>query len=213
MQTTNWLATLADQSLGDFELSDALDHDLSSIAAGARHNPVERDELFTLLAAKIMRFAARFRYWDLQPWSFDDVLQISYLVYVATIERWRPRDCACAVPRGYLYYFLSVYPLWLSSEVSRLLRRGRPLPASLERLEHEEEVERDQETADLETAAILDDLCRRLTPADARLLRVRVHTGKSIPQAADAVGLARRTAYRRWHNIVEIGREYLQEAS
>lgn len=210
MYTTNWLATLATDSLGDFEISESLDRDLSLIAAGARSNPSERDELFTLLAAKVERFTMRFRYWDLTPWSFDDVLQLSYLVFVSTIERWKPR-VPDATPAGYLYYFLSVFPLWLASEVSRLLGRSRPISFSLD-AQDTEDLEREPDVADLDGAAIIDDLCERLTPIDARLLRLRVHTGQSIPQAARAVGLARRTAYRRWHNIVEIGREYLEEA-
>jgi hypothetical protein len=53
---------------------------------------------------------------------------------------------------------------------------------------------------------LLDELCEELTDQEQRLLRLRVEEDRSLPQAAGRAGLARRTAYRRWHNIVQLGR-------
>jgi DNA-directed RNA polymerase specialized sigma24 family protein len=201
--STTWLSSYAERSLGNFEASTTLDRDLSRLALVARDDSVARERLFTLLAAKIQRFAARFRSWPLAPWTFEDVLQEVYPVYVETVRRWQPRIEA-GVPAGYLFYFLRVYPHWLSDAVVKLTGRRRPPVLTLP--EHYYDVEPSSVEAIVVADLLLDDLCEDLSDEEASILRLRVQTGRSLPQVACQVGVARRTAYRRWHNIVQLSR-------
>ena len=59
--------------------------------------------------------------------------------------------------------------------------------------------------------ALLDGFCRNLSPPESSLVQLRVMRGFTIPHAARVLGIPRRTAYRRWHRILELGREYLRE--
>lgn len=204
----HWLTHLAGESLGNFEATDTLDRELSRRALLARTDHEQRDLLFTQLAAKIERFAARYRGWRIDPWEYDDVLQLTYFVYLDTVERWKPRD-EDGEPAGYLYYFLAVYPLWLSTAVRRLIDRRQISDPSVGVTDEHGELADDTPAAD--DSVIIDDFCRRLGRQEATLLKLRVLGGRSIPQAAREIGIARRTAYRRWDNIVAIGREYLRE--
>lgn len=206
--TTTWLSDYAERSLGDFEATTALDRDLSRLALTARDDQAARERLFTLLAAKIQRFARRFQSWSLTPWSFDDVLQEVYPVFVRTIQRWQPRVEAGA-PAGYLFYFLSVYPHWLCDAVVKLTGRRRPPVVLLP--EPYLSVDPGSVESTVVGELLLNELCEELTDEEQRLLRLRVLTDHSLPQAAGRVGLTRRTAYRRWHNIVQIGRARWEE--
>lgn len=207
----NWMTTVAGQSLGNFETTPELDRELSQLALAARSDASERDRLYVLLAAKIERFAARFRSWRLEPFTIDDVQQETYLVFAAIIDAWTPRHEA-GRPFGFLYFFLKIYPLRLSDAVSDMIGRRQPAPLVLP------DGDRDPPDCSLPegeaiVSAIVDDLCTRLTSEQAMMLRLRVASGRSLPQVANELGLARRTAYRRWHNIIEIGRRYWEEAS
>jgi len=205
---TTWLSDYAARSLGNFEASSALDRDLSRLALTARDDVVARERLFTLLAAKIERFAARFRDWPLAPWTFEDVLQEVYPVFFETLRHWQPRIEAGA-PAGYLYYFLRVYPHWMSDAVMKLT--GRKRPAVLALSEHYYAVDPGSVEAVVVAELLLDELCEDLSDEEARILRLRVHTDRPLSQVASQVGLARRTAYRRWHNIVELSRARCHE--
>lgn len=201
--SATWLSDYAERSLGDFEVTVELDRELSRLALTARDDCAVRERLFTLLAAKIQRFAARFRSWSLAPWTFEDVLQEVFPVFVDTIRRWRPR-IEGGVPAGYLFYFLCVYPHWLCDVVMKLTGRRRPPVMAL----HEPSLAADPSSFEstVEADLLLDELCEELTDEEARLLRLRVTTDRSLPQIANQTGLARSTAYRRWHNIVQISR-------
>lgn len=209
MSTQNWLVEYAERSLGDFEATAQIDRELSGRAMAARDDRQARDELFVMLAAKIQRFAARFAYWSLDPWNHDDVLQETFPVFVATIYRWTPRYVDGA-PAGYLYYFLRVYPLWLANAVNRLT--GRHRPASLPLPDSPiGDVDPGPYESGVAVRLMLNDLCEQLTEEEATLLRLRVTRDQTLPEAAAQAGIARRTAYRRWHNVVQLSRQYWEE--
>lgn len=205
-----WLTTVAGQSLGNFEATPELDRDLSRRALAARADVSERDALYVLLATKIERFAARFRYWRLEPFTMEDVHQETYLVFAEIVGSWSPRYEAGG-PFGFLYFFLKIYPLRLSDAVSHMTGRRQTTPIALPDGDRDPP---DHALPEGEAIAgtIVDDLCARLTTEQAKMLRLRVVTGQSLPRVARELGLARRTAYRRWHNIIEIGRRYWEEA-
>lgn len=196
--TTNWLRDLARTSLGDFEVSDELDRRLSELAEWAQLRSGTSFELLGLLAWKIERFVWRFHAWDLEPYDLDDVAQEAYLVFVDTIRRWAPRYVQ-GVSTGYLYYFLEVFPHWLASRVRRWRRRTRPPVVRLVR-------------KPAAGATEMPEFCRNLSPEETTLVELRLRGGLSIPRAADEMGIARTTAYRRWNRILELGREYVREA-
>lgn len=197
---THWLRDLAQASTGDFDVTEAVDARLSAVAVEARACSVAAFDLLRLLAPKISRFVYRFRSWDLAPFDLDDVAQEAYLVYLDTLRRWTPR-CVAGRPAGYLYYFLKVFPLWLGNRVRGWRRPARPpVVRHIQPAEH------------LDDGSVVTDFCHRLSHEDATLLRLRIIRGLSIPRAAQTMGIARRTAYRRWHRIRKIGEEYLREA-
>lgn len=199
----NWLSALARSSMGDFDATQEIDCDLSRRALLARVDEQERDALFGLLSWKIERFAGRYRRWRLDPWEIDDVVQETYLVYLETLWNWTPRYVDGG-PAGYLFYFLCVYPNWLNNAIRQWRRSGARtvslLPSDAEAMQVSAE------------QTIVDDFCKYLHAEEASLLRQRLATGASVPEAAEAIGIARRTAYRRWHRLVELGRAYLREA-
>ena len=207
----HWIDTLVPDSLGDFEATPELDLRLSRLALDARDCRAARDELFTLLAAKVRRFARRFQYWSLGLWEYDDVLQEAWLTFIDTINRWTPRYVG-GEPAGYLYYFLAVYRLWLSQRVTRLLHRGRPTVYALP--DDRDDIVPD--TASHEDDAIVINLVDRvrsqLGEQAGEMLQLRLVNGKSVTEIAHATGIPRRTAYRRWSTIVSFTRrEWLEE--
>jgi RNA polymerase sigma factor (sigma-70 family) len=204
-----WLSDLAGQSLGDFEATPELDQELSKIAWTARQNSASRDYLLTLLAMKIDRFSRRFQFWDLAPWDYDDVVQEAFIVFVATLQGWQPR-WERGQPAGFLFYFLHVFPRRLADTVAKLRARGRRERA-LETVFSDDPPDTDPLTADLDGPVMVDQLCERLPDDEIRLLRLRVHQGCSVPQAAQALHITRRTAYRRWENVILVGRRFLSD--
>ncbi|CAN5205166.1 hypothetical protein BH23CHL1_BH23CHL1_24250 [soil metagenome] len=203
----HWISALAERSLGNFEATADIDRRLSRLALDARASNESRDELFTLLATKVERFARRFRPWTLDPWEYDDVLQESYLIFINVVERWTPRYVDDE-PAGFVYYFFAVYPLWLSTCVKRMSGRGARGGVIAVPLPEEYELSADSVSCEAEalTLAILDDVHSQLGEQAGALLHLRLVTGKSVTEAARQAGIPRRTAYRRWSTIVEFAR-------
>lgn len=200
---TNWLSDLAKQSLGDFEATVELDWELSYLARQARNDDEVSWQLFGLLAWKIERFVGRFRFWDLEPFDLDDVVQESCIVFLETVREWPP-DYVDIRPTGFLYYFLKLFPLRLARRVRGWRRPARP---ALIRM-----VSSSMGSGNESDRAIVDEFCRNLDSLDATLLRLHLTKGLSVRRAADRMGLPRRTAYRRWRHILKLGREFLREA-
>lgn len=206
----HWIDTLVPASLGDFEVTPELDLRLSRLALDGRTNPAARDELLTLLAAKIERFARRFRHWSLGIWEYGDVLQEGWLTFLDTINRWRPRRVD-GNPAGYLYYFLAVFRLWLSRRVTRLLRRGYPADAPLPD-DQDSVPDSDTHESDAIVINLLDRVRERLGDHAGEMLHLRLVADRTVPEIALATGIPRRTAYRRWSTIVDFTRrEWLEE--
>lgn len=206
-----WIDTLVPDSLGDFEVTPELDLRLSRLALEGRRDAAARDELLTLLAAKIERFARRFRHWSLGIWEYGDVLQEAWLAFLDTIHRWRPRGTD-GNPAGYLYYFLAVYRLWLSRRVTRLLRRGYPPEEALPDDQEHTPNRDDTPESDAMIINLLDRVRDRLGDQAGEMLHLRLVADRSVPEIALATGIPRRTAYRRWSTIVDFTRrEWLVE--
>lgn len=207
VMSQHWISQLAERSLGNFEATPDIDRRLSQLALDARVSPAARDELFTLLAAKVERFARRFRSWSLDPWEYDDVLQESYLIFLDAVERWTPRYVD-GRPAGFTYYFFAVYPLWLSTHVKRMTGRQPRGRVSLVPLPDGHDLTADSVSCEAEavTLAILDDVHAQLGEQAGTLLHLRLVTGKSVTEAALQAGIPRRTAYRRWSTITAFAR-------
>jgi RNA polymerase sigma factor (sigma-70 family) len=207
----HWIDTLIPDSLGDdFEATPELDLRLSRLALAGRTDPAARDELLTLLAAKIERFTRRFRRWSLGIWEYDDVLQEGWLTFLDTIHRWTPR-LVDGEPAGYLFYFLAVYRLWLSRRITRMLRRGYP---PVDPLPDDREIAPDSDTHESDAMVInlLDRVRDGLGEQAGEMLHLRLVADRSVPEIALATGIPRRTAYRRWATIVDFTRrEWLEE--
>src|SRR5690606_29662899 len=201
---TFWLGELANESLGNFASTPEIDRDFSARALLARDDPDEAWQLFRLLAWKIERFVRRYRHWRLAPWELADIVQETYPLFLKTLKRWEPRYVD-GEPAGYLYYFLAVYPRWLQNATRQWLRHNRRNVRFLP--------ETDTRVAPDEYRAIVNDFCAHLSAQEASLLRLRLATGATIPRAALALGIRRHRAYIAWNNIVQLGHEYMREAS
>jgi RNA polymerase sigma factor (sigma-70 family) len=197
----DWPGVFARVSLGDFELTPALDADLSAQALIAQRDALVRDELFVRLSGKITRFAARFDSWDIAPFDADDVRQECYLVYLDTVRRWQPADPDA--PAGFGAWFLRVFPHWLANSVARL--RGRrpqltPLTAA-----HAERPDPDDGVLDTEFADALDALCARISVGDCRMVRLRA-SGLPARSVAERLGVSERTVHRGLTRVVRLAR-------
>jgi RNA polymerase sigma factor (sigma-70 family) len=198
----DWPSVFARVSLGDFELTPALDADLSAQALRAQNVALARDELFVRLSGKIMRFAARFDSWDIAPFDADDVRQECYLVYLETVRRWRPIDPV--VPSGFGAWFLRVFPLWLAHRVARLRgsRRAQTTPLSAA---HAEQPDAAAGMVDSELTHAVFELCARVSASDCRIVRLRV-AGLPAHAVADRLGISRRTVQRSLARVVRLTR-------
>jgi DNA-directed RNA polymerase specialized sigma24 family protein len=208
----HWIDTLLPNSLGNFEMTAEIDHDLTRRALAARDDLTERDALFTLLAAKTARFAARFSRWSLRPWEYDDVLQECWLAFDDLLRTWQPLDSSHG-PAGFGYYYLRVFPNRLYDRTTTMLyeRRGTPLTLPWDpRLN--DRPDPDNVLSEVVSAALLTDLCGRLNAVDSTLLLRKIDSYRETQQVAAAAGISRRTFYRRWSHIVSIARELLREA-
>lgn len=201
MATQSWLSQFAQLSAGDFEVNPKLDRELSQQAVLARRDRDARDRLFGLLSFKIWRYCLRYRRFKLEPWEFDDIQQLSYLVFVRLLEEWRPP--VDARPSGFLIHFLAIYPLRLADDVRRLLGTRRSTTIEV--------VEERREPSEREVQ-LIQSIVARLDPREQKLLRLRIEADLPVVEAAERVGMTHRTAYRRWSEILKIGREELRDA-
>ncbi len=201
MATQSWLSQFAAISGGDFEVSPQLDREISRQAVLARRDRDARDKLFGLLSFKIWRYCLRYHGFNLDPWEFGDVQQLSYLVFVQLVERWRPE--LDTRPSGFLTHFFAIYPLRLADEVRRLrgTRRG-PLTGGVEENPQPDERE----------VQLIQSIISRLDARERKLLLLRIKEDLPVIEAAERVGMTHRTAYRRWSDIMKIGREELRDA-
>jgi DNA-directed RNA polymerase specialized sigma24 family protein len=209
----SWLTILELQSLGDFETTPALDLDISARARAAQSDDREREVLFGLLATKVARFSHRLRRWTGASWDYDDILQETYIAFNDVLQSWHPLD-EHGPPSGFIYYFLSVYPLRLSDRIASLAS-----PCSSRRLAllQRAEVEASSAAEDVEltatTQALLEQICGRLNASDAAILCHRAAGRQFVPAQLRQSGItaSRRTVYRRWKGIVQVAREVCGE--
>jgi hypothetical protein len=204
------MSLLCAQSLGDFELNADLDADLSAHAVAARSDPVERNLLFTFLASKVNRFAARYRHWDLDPWTFDDVLQATFPVFVDVLDTWQPLDLA-GKPAGFGAYFLLIFPRRLAGAVRDMLNRG-PGGSISWLAEHDPRLDPLDLPNEATTRQIMADICGQLNAVDSAIFQIRVTTDQPNAVITDLTGLSRRSIHRHWGAIVSIARGVLRKA-
>ena len=202
----DWPQAFARASLGDFELTPALDAELSARALQARGDSDARDALFLELAGKTTRFAGRFERWNLQPFEHDDVLQESYLAFLDTLRGWRPIDHA--TPTGFGAWFLSVYPRRLARRVARLAGRRLAMLPFLP--EADIRPDPDASEAGVIDAMVWDALLTQLRPRDRAIARLRAR-GVPAAEIATATGISRRGVHRRLAVIAAIGRATVEE--
>jgi hypothetical protein len=206
----DWLSLLCAQSLGDFDLAEDLDIDLSARAIAARSDHAERNHLFPLLATKINRFVLRFSRWDLEPWEFDDVRQQTFLVFEDVLTTWEPLDLG-GRPAGFVPYFLRVFPMRLAGAV-RDMRRCPPTTLIPWMAEYDSRPDPLDVVDAATTHQIMADICGQLNAADSAIFRLRVTLDPLDRDLVDQTGISRRTLYRRWGKILGIARAALRKA-
>jgi DNA-directed RNA polymerase specialized sigma24 family protein len=205
----HWLATASHAVPDDQELTGELDASLSARALLARHDAAERDALLFSLAGKVQCFATRFRRWNLAPWTYDDVLQESYLAFVETLDAWRP-IVVDGRPTGFGRYFLRTFPYRLTDRVRRMLGvgRGRAPVGALPR-DIDEWPDPFAFEPHLHTLVLLDTVRERLTDRDGLIVYLRVLADATPEQIAVRVAASERTVRRRWSRITPLLRERL----
>jgi DNA-directed RNA polymerase specialized sigma24 family protein len=205
----DWLATLAHDSLGDFELTPEIDRDLTQRALAARHARDDRDQLFTLLAYKTLRFCARFQRWNLDPWEPDDVVQEGWLAFHDVLQTWRPLTGSHG-PAGFGYYYLRVFPLRLHDRVLALTGTRRDRPTPLPWLpDNDARCDPDDYEGEALTRLILAEICGQLNAVETTILRGRLTDDTPSATLVSATGLSRSTFYRRWARITAVAADVL----
>lgn len=209
-QSPDWLALLAQRSLGDVEITPDLDLRLSRDALRALHQPDVRDDLLVQLAYKIARYCNRYHSRNLAPWTHDDVIQESYLVFVEVLHDWVPLDSADG-PAGFGYYFLRVFPLRLASRVRTMLRHTTIEAAGNACAPDEPDVIDIEDSVII--AQVMAEICGHLNSVDQQIFRLTVDNGLGDAHIAKVIDLDRRTIQRHWPTIISIARQHLREAS
>jgi RNA polymerase sigma factor (sigma-70 family) len=181
---------------GDFELTPEVEAALDALARAARHDAAARNELYAALELKIARFLAPYRGRTTAAGEFEDLAQEAFLVFVDLVAGWRGEG-------SFARYFLGFFPWRLRHAVEAHERRW-PVGRRLVRASDRALARRAGDPlADLAPALDLAAAAAALTPAERRLLRCRLLEDRRIEDAARRLGWSRRTAYRRWHALLD----------
>ncbi|HEX5505029.1 MAG TPA: hypothetical protein VFW96_20605 [Thermomicrobiales bacterium] len=181
---------------GDFELTPAVEAALDGLARAARHDPEARNELYVALELKIARFLAPYRGRTTAAGEYDDLAQEAFLVFVDLVAGWRGEG-------SFARYFLGFFPWRLRHAVEAHERRwplGRRLVYASDRALARRAGD---PLAGLAPALDLAAAAAALTPAERTLLRCWLLEDRRIEDAARRLGWSRRTAYRRWHALLD----------
>lgn len=208
-QPHDWLMLLAQHSLGDIEIIPDFDLRLSQAALRAQQDAHLRDDLLRQLAFKVARYCSRYRSRNLDPWTYDDVIQEAYLAWVEVLDDWVPLESSDG-PAGFGYYFLRVFPLRLASRVRTMLRH-----TSIEQTDETAALD-GTDPLDVENDVIIDrvmaEICGHLNSLDQQIFRLTVDDDLSVSHIAKVIEIDRRTIQRHWPKIISIARRHLREA-
>jgi DNA-directed RNA polymerase specialized sigma24 family protein len=174
----------------DFDLTPAIEAHLDALAHAGRHDPAARNELHRLLSGKIERFLAPWRGREIALGEFADLRQESFLVFAALVNDWPGNG-------SFARYFFGFFGWRLRHAVEAHARRW---PADKLLIIPEGSL----------IDALLDDenptdpllLLWPLAEDDRLLLALRLIGGYSVAEIAPLLGWSRRTAFRRWRDLV-----------
>jgi RNA polymerase sigma factor (sigma-70 family) len=194
----------------DQPVTPAQDALLTGIARQARlGDHIARDLLWRAFAPKLepaVRRAQRVAWatgWarrNGRPWELDDARQEAWLTFADLVETWPGEG-------SFVPYVMSYFPWRLRNAMRQL---GPPrLRAAIPRWR--EPIADDAALAERETEALLAALLAVLSPADARVLQLRIQEGLTLGEIADRLDLSRRTVYRGWARIQDVARYVLSD--
>ena len=195
----------------DEPVAAAQDALLTAVAHRARHGDRDaRELLWRAFVPRLepavsrcgrMTFLPHWAVRNGQPWELDDLRQEAWLVFAEVIGAWDGQG-------SFVPYATAYFPWRLRNAMRRLgpARRARPLAAAAG------SASACAGLRDAERASLLATLGAALTPADARVLELRLE-GFSLTVIARRLGVTRRTVSRRWGRIRRIARELLAETA
>jgi len=176
---------------GDFELTPAVETAIDALALAGRPGragaAAARNELYEALELKIARFLAPYRWRHLALGEFADIEQEAFLIFARLVADWPGVG-------SFARYFLGFFPWRLRHAVAAHERRWprerlAPLDDALPAHHFWEELE----------------LATQLGPLEGwerRLLSLRLLEERSLEEVAPHFGWSRRTAYRRWRELL-----------
>lgn len=170
----------------DWDLTPALEAELSALARAGRADADARNALFARLQVKIARFLAPWRNQQTALGGDDDLRQEAFVIFADLVTGWPGEG-------SFARYFLAFFPWRLRHAIAHHERRW---PRSRLVLLPHEEIGALAHAA----AAPTDDAWLALgdlAPHEARLLALRL-AGHSLTAAADLLGWSHRTTARRW---------------
>lgn len=174
----------------DFDLTPTIEAHLDALARAGRHDPAARNELHRLLSGKIERFLAPWRGRDTALGEFADLRQEAFLVFAALVNDWPGSG-------SFARYFFGFFGWRLRHAVEAHARRW---PADKLLIIPEGSL----------IDALLDDenptdpllLLWPLSEDDRLLLALRLIGGYTVAEIAPLLGWSRRTAFRRWRDLI-----------
>lgn len=178
---------------GDFELTPAVEAAIDALALAGRPGlagaAAARNELYEALGLKTARFLAPYRRRHLALGEFADIEQEAFLVFARLVADWRGEG-------SFARYFLGFFPWRLRHAVAAHERRWpRERLAPLD----------DASPAHGVGEGIELDLATQFGPLEEwerRLLTLRLLEDRPLEEVAPLLGWSRRTAFRRWRELL-----------
>ncbi|HEY8446760.1 MAG TPA: sigma-70 family RNA polymerase sigma factor [Thermomicrobiales bacterium] len=177
-------------------IPDDVDAALTVAAISAQRGDIAaRNALYFALEPKIGRIvrrcAARLR---CRPGALiepDDIAQEAFVLLADLIARWPGHG-------SFVAYFLVAFPRELHHAARRSLRG---LSLNVPEDEAKTSLSVEDESANAETIALVEDLIARLDRFDREILVRRGRDGDSFTAIARDLGVSRRTVHRRWSRL------------
>lgn len=174
----------------DFDLTPAIEAHLDALAHAGRHDPAARNELHRLLSGKIERFLAPWRGRDTALGEFADLRQEAFLVFAALVADWPGTGSFARYFFGFfgwrLRHAIEAHARRWPADKLLIIPEGSLIDALLD----------DKQPTDplLPLWPLAEDECL--------LLALRLIGGYTVAEIAPLLGWSRRTAFRRWRDLV-----------